>query len=100
MAAAEGGTFRPLLLVFDQFEELLTLDPTDAAAKAEFMRQVGEALQNQGRWALFGIREDFLGALEPYLPAIPTRLAATYRLDLLRAEAAAQAIEAPARWRA
>ena len=83
-----GSPFRPLLLVFDQFEELLTLDPTDQEAKWVFIRQVGQALRNEGRWALFGIREDFLGALEPYLPAIPTRLTATYRLDLLRAETA------------
>src|SRR5262249_32317632 len=42
-AGAEGESplpFRPLLLVFDQFEELLTLDPTDQGAKWAFVRQL------------------------------------------------------------
>jgi hypothetical protein len=89
--------FRPLVLVFDQFEELLTLDPTDEKAKWGFLRQLGHALGDEERWALFAIRQDFLGALEPYLSVFPTRLAATYYLDLLRAEVAAAAIEQPAR---
>jgi WD40 repeat protein len=92
---AEG--FRPLLLLFDQFEELVTMDPTDESVKKEFVQDLGTALSNRGRWALFAIREDFLGALEPYLPAIPTGLSATFRLDLLRAESAAAVIAEPAR---
>ena len=92
----DGKRFRrPLLLVFDQFEELLTLDPTDLQAKADFVQQVGESLRNLGRWALFAIRDDYLGALEPYRLSIPT-LVATYHLDLLRAELAKVAIEKPA----
>ena len=88
--------FRPLLLLFDQFEELLTLDPTDHPAKAAFLGEVGGALRNPGRWALFALRDDFLGALEPHLTAIPTRLTTTYHLDLLRTDRAAEAIEKPA----
>ena len=88
--------FRPLLLLFDQFEELLTLDPTDHPAKTAFLGEVGGALRNPGRWALFALRDDFLGALEPYLTAIPTRLTTTYHLDLLRTDRAAEAIEKPA----
>jgi WD40 repeat protein len=96
-AAEDAGGFRPLLLLFDQFEELLALDPMDEVAKAEFIQQLGLTLCNESLWALFAIREDFLGALEPYLPAIPTHLAARYRLDLLRAEDVSEAIEEPAR---
>jgi hypothetical protein len=92
-----GAGFRPLLLLFDQFEEFLILDPTDEPAKWAFARQLGEALANPGRWSLFAIREDHLGALEPYLYAIPTRLTASYRLDLLRAEEARVAVIEPAR---
>jgi WD40 repeat protein len=84
------------LLVLDQFEELLTLDPSDEAAKREFMQQLGVALKDPDRWAVFAMREDYLAALEPYLPAIPTRLSATFRLDFLGRDAARDAIVEPA----
>jgi Tol biopolymer transport system component len=84
-------------LIIDQFEELLTIDPTDTDQKQAFFAQVGQVLQNEYLWALFVIREDYLGALEPYIRAIPTRLANTFRLDLLGESAAGQAIQEPAR---
>ena len=54
------------LLVFDQFEEILTASPNDQDSKIIFFAQLGEALANPNRWALFAIREDYLGALAPY----------------------------------
>ena len=84
-------------LVFDQFEELLTLDPTDEACKHEFLVQVGTMLRDRDRWALFAMREDYVAALDPFLPLLPTRLAVTFRLDLLRREAAQEAICRPAK---
>jgi WD40 repeat protein len=86
----------PLLLLFDQFEELLRVDPTDENEKRAFVRELAEALRDRGRWALFVMREDFLAAMDPYRPEFPTRLGATYRLDLLRREAALEAIRKPA----
>ncbi|NTU79226.1 MAG: hypothetical protein HGA45_07455 [Chloroflexales bacterium] len=85
------------VLIFDQFEEILTVDPTNVAAKRELFAQVGAALRDRNRWALFSMREDYIAALEPYLRPVPTRLGCTYRLDLLEREAAAQAIAGPAR---
>ena len=70
-------------IVFDQFEELFTLDPTDEGAKAAFLEELGVALRDQGRWALFSMREDFIAQLDPYVRLVPSRLAARYRLDLL-----------------
>ena len=98
-AAATDGSEPPVqtLLVLDQFEELLTLDPTDEPAKREFMRQLGSALRDADRWALFAMREDHVAALDPFLPLIPTRLAATFRLDLLSREAAREAVTGPTR---
>ncbi len=84
-------------LIFDQFEEILTLDPTDSAAKKAFFDQVGEALSDDTRWALFAMREDYLAGLNPYLTSIPTCLNATFRLDLLRTRQAQQAIQLPAK---
>ena len=83
------------VLIFDQFEEILTLDPTDEAAKRDFFDQVGKALRHRDRWALFSLREDHLAALDPFLPAIPTRLETSFRIELLGPEAALQAIQRP-----
>lgn len=84
------------VLIFDQFEEILTVDPTDREAKHEFFRQVGEVLQDRQRWALFAMREEFLAGLDPYLRPIPTRFATTFRLELLGPDAARQAMQKPA----
>jgi WD40 repeat protein len=85
------------VLVVDQFEEILTADPTDQAGIRAFFAEVGRALEDRGRWALFAIREDYLAALEPYVRPIPTRLKTTFRLDLLDPAAARAAIQRPAR---
>jgi WD40 repeat protein len=84
------------LLIFDQFEEILTLDPTDGEAKTEFFTQVGEALRAEQRWALFSFREDHLAGLDRFLPFIPTRLATSFRLEFLSREAAVLAIQGTA----
>jgi WD40 repeat protein len=85
------------VLIFDQFEEILTTGPTDQAGKEAFFEQLGEALRDRQRWALFSIREDYLAALAPYLRPIPTRFHTTFRLDLLGVAAALQAVQAPPR---
>jgi WD40 repeat protein len=84
------------LLIFDQFEEILTLDPTDKETKTEFFTQLAEALRGDDRWALFSFREDHLAGLEPFLPFIPTRLTTSFRLEFLSREAAVLAIQATA----
>jgi hypothetical protein len=85
------------VLVIDALEELLTLDPTDRPAKERFMAEVGDLLRDHRRWALFAVREDYLGGLEPYLRHVPTRLATTFRLNLLEPPAARAAMQRPAR---
>ena len=84
------------VLVIDALEELLTLDPTDRSAKERFMAEVGDVLRDMRRWALFAVREDYLGALEPFVRLVPTRLTRTFRLNLLEAPAARAAIQRPA----
>ena len=92
----EEESDRDPCLVFDQFEEVFTLDPTDWDEKEAFLRELGEALENRGRWALFSMREDFIAQLDPYLALIPTRLDTRYRIELLGPAAAKQAITEPA----
>jgi len=84
------------LLVFDQLEEALTLDPTDHEGQREFFRQVGEALDDDRRWGLLSMREDYMGGLDRFLKQIPGRLRATYRLDFLTQQSALRAIREPA----
>jgi WD40 repeat protein len=84
-----------MVLIFDQFEELLTTDPADIAAKQAFFDQLGAVLKDPGLWALFAMREEYVAALEPYLNRVPRRLSSRFRLDLLDADAARQAFERP-----
>lgn len=86
---------QPLLLILDQFEELLTADPIDLDKKQQFMIGLGKALEDRRTWALFSMREDFVGGLDPFLQYIPTQLSARVRLDLLSKEGAEQAIRRP-----
>lgn len=95
--AEESGDDRSQVLIFDQFEEILTLDPADQEKKREFFEAVGVALRDHQRWALFSMREDYVGALEPYVGALPSRLRTMFRLDLLSPAAASLAIREPAR---
>ncbi len=88
-----GASFE--LFIFDQFEEVITLNPADQDSKTEFFAQLGKLLADDTRWALFAIREDFVGTLDPYLKFIPDRFAAAFRLDLLGVKAASQALQRP-----
>jgi len=82
-----------IVLLFDQFEEILTVDPLALEAKHEFFEQVGKLLQDHPHvWALFALREDYLAPLDPYAEQVPTHLKNRFRLDLLGREAAREAI--------
>ncbi len=83
------------VIIFDQFEEIITAAPTDLRGKQVFFNQVGAVLGDRSLWALFVIRDDYLGALEPFALSIPTQLTNTFRLDLLNSQAAQQAIQKP-----
>jgi hypothetical protein len=74
---------QPVVLLFDQFEELLTVDPLAVGAKHEFFARVGRALDNERYWALFIVREDYLAAFDNYREYVPTQMSNTFRLDLL-----------------
>jgi hypothetical protein len=89
------GQVDPVLIV-DQFEEILTSDPTDLSTKKEFFIQVGKALENRNWRALFAMREEYLAGLDPYLQCIPTRFSTRFRLEFLKVEEAREAIQRPA----
>lgn len=85
-----------LLLVIDQFEEVFTCG-TDAAAQDAFFRELGELLRREGSpvWLIVSMREEYFSWLDPFRHHVPSRLANTFRLDLLSTEEAAKAIRGP-----
>lgn len=83
-----------VVLILDQFEEVLTLDPTDRGEKEAFFRQIGRALAGIRRlWAVLVIREEFVSGLEPYTRFLPGGLGARYRLERLDRTAALDAVK-------
>ena len=85
------------VLIFDQFEEILFLNPTDWDGQEEFFDQVGEVLENTHRWGLFSMREDYMGGLDRFLGQVPTHFETRFRLDFLERETQAiAAIRGPA----
>ena len=95
-AHADGGLeATEQVLIFDQFEEVLTTDPNDTAGKEAFFEGLGQLLKYPGFHALFSIRDEFVGALEPYRKLIPRGFETRFRLDLLGQDEAIKAIVGP-----
>jgi len=92
LLANPGGPGRCLLIVVDQFEELLT--QTRHADRARFAELLGPALSGPVQ-LVATLRSEFLDQLlvDPSLAALPTR---TYPLRPLRREALRIVIEGPA----
>lgn len=92
-----ADTDTPHAIVFDQFEELISASAFDQDKKREFVDQLAIALQERRLYALFSMREEFLGAFDEYRTRLPTRLAAKFRLGLLGHQSALEAISEPAK---
>jgi hypothetical protein len=93
------GQDRRQLVVIDQLEEALTLDPNDIDGQREFFKQLGVALRRGRRWALLAMREDYMGGLDRFRQFFPNELRSTFRLDFLDEQAALRAIRLPAEQR-
>jgi WD40 repeat protein len=100
----EYGEPAPLVMVFDQFEELFTSYPGRWADREDFFRQIGEALEGNPKKGLAGnpllrvifcMREDYIAELDPYLPLLPEKLRTRFRLEHLREKKALTAITKP-----
>jgi conflict system STAND superfamily ATPase len=84
------------LVVIDQLEEALTLDPNDRQGQRELFRQLGLALRVSRRWALLAVREDYMGGLDRYRQFFANELRCTFRLDFLDEDSALRAVQLPA----
>jgi hypothetical protein len=90
------------LLIIDQFEEVLTLNPTDLADKNAFFEELGDAVKGlgedrEGICLLLSIKDEAVGGLEPYVQHLPGFLRARYRLSFLTPPEAKAAIQKPAK---
>lgn len=97
--SGSGETDDDLLtvLIIDQLEEVLVIDPTDWGAKERFFRELGALLQAEPIWAVLSMREDYMGGLDRYLRFLPGLLRSRYRLDFLDHSDAKLAMTVPAK---
>ena len=100
----EYGEPTPIVMVFDQFEELFTSYPGRWMDREDFFRQIGEALEGNSKKGLapnpllrviFCMREDYIAELDPYLSLLPEKLRTRFRLEHLREKKALTAITKP-----
>ena len=76
-----------LLLIIDQFEEIITSHPDRWHERENFFRQLNQALlDDPNLWVVLTLREDYIAALDPYAPLL-------FRFFRQVAEAAAEQLE-------
>lgn len=94
----DTGALQPTLVVFDQFEEVLSLCDNYAGQQRQLMRSVGEAaLVRDNLKALFLVRDDHLGPIMRLGRSLPTDgFPARMHLDSILTEDAPQLLIEPA----
>lgn len=92
-----GADDEQRVLIFDQFEEILTDQPLAYAEKQVFFKQLAVSLRDPHWTVLFAMREDRLAALDSYRREIPTQLRTTFRMNLLEQRAAFEVLTGQAR---
>jgi hypothetical protein len=92
------GDPKPRLITFDQFEEfLMTWSQTSLEDRRHFCAQLREGLERDPRLrVLFVLREEFIAAMEPYLPLLGSR-PERFRIERLNRLSAMEAIQQPLR---
>jgi len=85
------------VLIIDQFEELLSTHHEHWSKRADFFRQLNEAMKRDDHlWVVLSLREDYVAALDPFIPLVRGRLRDRFYMQRMQAEAALTAIREPA----
>jgi WD40 repeat protein len=92
----EYGQPLPRVIIFDQFEELLSFYPERWADREGFFEQIHDGLEEDSLLrVVFVIREDYLAQLDPYTHLLPEKLHTRFRLERMDKEAALSAAIEP-----
>lgn len=87
----------PHVLIIDQFEEIITTHPNRWSDQADFFRQLDQVLLADPQlWVVLTLREDYVAALDPYAPLVPSRMQTRFYMQQLGYEAALEAVKKPA----
>ncbi len=85
------------VLIIDQFEELITGHPERWTERADFFRQLNQALLDDPTlWVVLTLREDYVAALDPYADLLANRLRARFYMERMGSRAALEAVTQPA----
>jgi WD40 repeat protein len=88
--------FKPLFLIFDQFEELFIFGNSEE--KDELIKTIKTVIDSQLQCRfIFSVREEYLGGLTEFEKIIPSFLANRIRIEKMTRQNAIQVIEGPCR---
>lgn len=86
----------PMVVIFDQFEELFTQHLDRWEDREDFFQQVADALTADSTLRVyFVMREDYIGELDPYAQILPGKLRTRFRMERLRRDNALEAVTGP-----
>ena len=89
--------FLPHILIIDQFEEILTVRPDRWRDREEFFQQLNQVMEEHSTLhVVLTFREDYLAALETFLPLLAVDVAPHFYLEQLDRSAALDAMIKPA----
>ena len=92
----EDGEPLPRVVIFDQFEELLSFYPERWSDREGFFEQIRDGLEDDSLLrVVFVIREDYLAQLDPYTRLLPEKLRTRFRLKRMDKEATLSAAIEP-----
>jgi len=94
---AKGRKGPPRVLVFDQFEEVLTTHQDRWPERKDFFLQLRQALLDDPTLSVvMSLREDHLAGFDAYAPLLPGQLRTRFRMETLRRDKAVAAARQPA----
>lgn len=95
-APLPDGSTPTRVLIFDQFEEILTTSPGRWQDRAEFFEDLGIALDGDPLLrVVFSAREEYLAGIDAHASFLPERLRTRLALERLREEPAMEAVTRP-----
>lgn len=93
----EGFEETPYVLIIDQFEEIFTAHPDRWQDRADFFKQLDQAMSDDPLlWVVLTLREDYVANLDPFTHLIPGNLRGRFYMQRMDYQAALEAIQKPA----